>query len=58
MLQLYSINIVGINNLVMIMKKYFEESANVKLKFIEEDEEKLKKAIEVIYNALKMEIKF
>jgi len=53
MLQLYSINIVGINNLVMIMKKYFEESANVKLKFIEEDEEKLKKAIEVIYNALK-----
>nr|Q58731.2 RecName: Full=Probable phosphoheptose isomerase; AltName: Full=Sedoheptulose 7-phosphate isomerase [Methanocaldococcus jannaschii DSM 2661] len=37
----------------MIMKKYFEESANVKLKFIEEDEEKLKKAIEVIYNALK-----
>jgi len=35
------------------MKKYFEESANVKLKFIEENEEKLKKAIEVIYNALK-----
>lgn len=45
MLQLYSINIVGINNLVMIMKKYFEESANVKLKFIEEDEEKLKKLL-------------
>ncbi|ACV24354.1 D-sedoheptulose 7-phosphate isomerase [Methanocaldococcus fervens] len=35
------------------MKKYFEESANVKLKFIEENEEKLKKAIDVIYNALK-----
>ncbi|MEO2118104.1 MAG: D-sedoheptulose 7-phosphate isomerase [Methanocaldococcus sp.] len=35
------------------MKRYFEESANVKLKFIEENEEKLKKAVEVIYNALK-----
>ena len=35
------------------MKKYFEESANVKLKFIEENEEKLKKAVNIIYNALK-----
>ncbi len=35
------------------MRKYFEDSANVKLKFIEENEEKLKKAIDVIYNALK-----
>ncbi|CAB3289303.1 putative phosphoheptose isomerase [Methanocaldococcus lauensis] len=35
------------------MKKYFEESANVKLKFIEENEEKLEKAIEIISKALK-----
>ncbi|XRO77017.1 D-sedoheptulose 7-phosphate isomerase [Methanocaldococcus sp. 10A] len=35
------------------MKKYFEESANVKIKFIEENEEKLKKAIEIILEALK-----
>jgi len=35
------------------MRKYFEDSVNVKLKFIEENEEKLKKAIDVIYNALK-----
>ncbi|XRO75820.1 D-sedoheptulose 7-phosphate isomerase [Methanocaldococcus sp. 28A] len=35
------------------MKKYFEESANVKIKFIEENEENLKKAIEIILEALK-----
>ncbi|WP_456374022.1 D-sedoheptulose 7-phosphate isomerase [Methanocaldococcus sp.] len=35
------------------MKKYFEESANVKLKFIEENEEKLEKAIKIILEALK-----
>lgn len=35
------------------MKKYFEESANVKLKFIEENEGKLKKAIEIILETLK-----
>jgi D-sedoheptulose 7-phosphate isomerase len=35
------------------MRRYFEESANVKLKFIEENEDKLKNAIEIIYNALK-----
>ena len=35
------------------MRRYFEESANVKLKFIEENEEKLKRVVEIIYNALK-----
>jgi D-sedoheptulose 7-phosphate isomerase len=35
------------------MKNYFEESAKVKLKFIEENEEDLKKSIEIIENALK-----
>ena len=35
------------------MRRYFEESANVKLKFIEENEDKLKNAIEIIYNTLK-----
>jgi D-sedoheptulose 7-phosphate isomerase len=35
------------------MRKYFEESASVKLKFIEENEEKLKRVVEIIYNALK-----
>ncbi|EHP84188.1 D-sedoheptulose 7-phosphate isomerase [Methanotorris formicicus] len=35
------------------MKDYFEESAKVKLKFIEENEENLKKSIEIIVEALK-----
>jgi len=39
--------------LVITMRKYFEESASVKLKFIEENEEKLKRVVEIIYNALK-----
>ncbi|ENN95560.1 phosphoheptose isomerase [Methanocaldococcus villosus KIN24-T80] len=35
------------------MKEYFEESAKVKLKFIEENEENLKKSIEIIVRVLK-----
>ncbi|AEF95810.1 D-sedoheptulose 7-phosphate isomerase [Methanotorris igneus] len=35
------------------MKEYFEESAKVKLKFIEENEENLRKSIEIIAEVLK-----
>ncbi len=35
------------------MKEYFEKSAKIKLKFIEENEKNLRKAIEIIVKALK-----
>ncbi|WP_457612492.1 D-sedoheptulose 7-phosphate isomerase [Methanocaldococcus sp.] len=35
------------------MKEYFEKSAKIKLKFIEENEENLRKAIEIIVKELK-----
>ncbi|WP_456472565.1 D-sedoheptulose 7-phosphate isomerase [Methanocaldococcus sp.] len=35
------------------MKEYFEKSAKIKLKFIEENEKNLRKAIEIIVEALK-----
>ena len=31
------------------LKKHFEESANVKIKFIEENEELLQKVVDVVY---------
>jgi D-sedoheptulose 7-phosphate isomerase len=37
----------------MNFKTYFQESAETKLKFIQENEEKLKKITEIIINALK-----
>jgi D-sedoheptulose 7-phosphate isomerase len=37
----------------MDFKNYFQESADIKIKFIQENEEKLKEITQIIINALK-----